>query len=253
MWEHGIPDSRLTVINQIEDKITASGIHRPRYLCKCNCGSDKDVIAIAYDIKNGNTLSCGCIQREKASLVGKSKCKQNKYDISGEYGIGWTLNTNREFYFDLEDYEKIKDYCWHESVDKTGYHYLVARQKGDKNKNIKMVNIIVGKYYDHKNHNTLDNRKENLRKATLSENAQNKSIQKNNTSGVIGVSYDKNCNKWRAYIRDNKKVKYIGYCNNREDAIKARLQAEAQYYGEFSPQRHLFGQYKINFNGGDLM
>ena len=36
--------------------------------------------------------------------------KYNRYDLSGEYGIGWTTNTNHVFYFDLEDYEKIKDY-----------------------------------------------------------------------------------------------------------------------------------------------
>ena len=43
-------------------------------------------------------------------------CKEikNKYDLSGEYGIGWTHNTEHEFYFDLEDYDIIKYYCWYD-------------------------------------------------------------------------------------------------------------------------------------------
>ena len=37
--------------------------------------------------------------------------KYNTYDLTGEYGIGYT-SKDEEFYFDLEDYDKIKDYCW---------------------------------------------------------------------------------------------------------------------------------------------
>ena len=41
--------------------------------------------------------------------------KYNKYDLLGSFGVGWTTNTNKEFWFDLEDYDKIKDYCWAEN------------------------------------------------------------------------------------------------------------------------------------------
>ncbi len=43
----------------------------------------------------------------------------------------------------------------------------------------------------------------------------------------------------------NKKKKHLGYFINKEDAIKARLIAEKEYFGEFAPQRHLFEQYEI--------
>jgi hypothetical protein len=42
--------------------------------------------------------------------------KFNQYDLSGSYGIGYCSNTNNPFYFDLEDYDLIKDYCWMEVV-----------------------------------------------------------------------------------------------------------------------------------------
>lgn len=44
----------------------------------------------------------------------------------------------------------------------------------------------------------------------------------------------------------NRKTIYLGVFNNKEDAIKARLQAENKYFGEFAPQRRLFSQYGIS-------
>lgn len=246
MAEHGVSDSRLTVIERAENARDG----RTKWLCECNC-KDKTILTVdGSDIRKGHTKSCGCISREKTIERNVNGHKTNKYDLSGPYGVGWTSNTNQEFYFDLEDYDKIKGYCWRECVDKTNYRYLAARVKGEKNKIVKITHVIIGKYYDHKNRNTFDNRKANLRKATFHENARNKSIQKNNTSNVSGVSYDKNCNKWRSYICINNKRQYIGYCDNKEDAIVARLQAEAKYFGEFAPQRHLFEQYEINVKEG---
>lgn len=67
-----------------------------------------------------------------------------------------------------------------------------------------------------------------------------------NTSGYIGVTYDKSRCKWHVTIRENGRTKYIGRFTDKNDAIIARLKAEAKYYGEFSPQRHLFEKYNIN-------
>lgn len=177
------------------------------------------------------------------------KKKYNQYDLSGEYGIGWTTNTNKEFYFDLEDYEKIKDYCWVEEVGTTGYHSVRARVPGE-SKHVIMSWVIVGdKWYDHINRNALDNRKENLRKTTRAENNRNCSISKNNTSGIIGLYWNKRNNNWRSSITVNRKRIELGSFKNKDDAIIARLAAEAKYFGEFAPQRHLFEEYKINIGG----
>lgn len=174
----------------------------------------------------------------------KRKC--NRYDLSGEYGIGWTSNTNKQFYFDLEDYDKIKDYCWIEETGTTGYSSIRARVPGESRKVIMQWVIVGDKWYDHINRNPLDNRKENLRRATRTENNRNCSISKNNTSGIIGVGWNKRNNSWRVRITVDRKPIEIGSFENKEDAIKARLEAEAKYFGEFAPQRHLFEQYNIN-------
>ena len=53
----------------------------------------------------------------------------------------------------------------------------------------------------------------------------------------------------RSYININGRQIHLGLFQNKEDAIKIRLKAEAKYYGEFAPQKHLFEQYKINIGG----
>ena len=239
---------RLVVLKQADDYIEPkSGQHKACWWCQCDCGSDPFVV-LQNNLKRQNgTKSCGCINREQASTIHKYSDvhKTNNYDLSNDYGIGWTTNTNREFYFDLEDYDKIKDYCWSETVNTKGYHSLVARDSILK-KNVTMFHILVGKHYDHINRNPLDNRKENLRPATIQENNINRSIQSNNTSGFIGVYFDKHCNKWIAQIKKNRKNIHLGVFQNKEEAIYARLQAELKYFGpEFSPQRHLFKEYGV--------
>lgn len=229
---------RLTVLEQAEDGIQPNGQHRARWLCQCDCGSDPIVI-YGYSLnRKNNTLSCGCLAKE---LVAERSIKNNIYDLSGEYGICYSSNTDEQAYFDLEDYELIKDYCWF--VNNEGY--MVAKKRG-MNWHIFMHHIIFGKYCDHIDRNRLNNTKKNLRPATSSENSQNRSPRSDNTSGVTGVSFSTNENKWIAQVRLNgKKVFYKKYIS-KEDAIRARLLAEKQYFGEYAPQKHLYQQYKIN-------
>lgn len=243
----GMTFSRLTVIQQAEDYVTPMGTHVARWLCKCSCGSLNPIIVEGSKLKNGHTKSCGCLQREMTSVAHK---EYNTYsdeltDEFGKYYIGRTNNTNKEFYVDAEDLKEVQKYCWYEHVNvKTGYHSLEACDINT-GKHIKMHYLIVGKYCDHKDRNPLNNRRFNLRQATLSENTQNRSRQKNNTSGVTGVYWDKSRNKWYAVININKKPVNLGRFSNKEDAIITRLNAEYEYYGEFAPQKHLFKDYKI--------
>lgn len=82
---------------------------------------------------------------------------------------------------------------------------------------------------DHINHNRLDNRWANLRAATRSENTRNTSIGKRNTSGFVGVTWDKRRSKWMAQIIVNRKNIYLGQFLQISDAVKARLDADVKY------------------------
>jgi len=243
MWEHGVPDSRLTIIKQVEDYIEASGAHKAAYLCICNCGNNNYRIARASDIKTGKTKSCGCLHIEQNIITSQQNKKYNKYELTGEYGIGYCYNDNTIFYFDIEDYDKIKDYSW--AHNNRGYVSATLF----KNKRVLMHRLILNNKFeiiDHINKNRTDNRKCNLRGCTKSQNGANSNVPKNNISGFIGVSFVKKTNKWCARITVDYKDMHLGTFNNKEDAIRARLKAEKEYFGEFAPQRHLFKQYKIN-------
>lgn len=167
--------------------------------------------------------------------MGKSVTKKfNVYNINGEYGIGYDCN-NKQFYFDTEDYDKIKCYCWY--VDEHGYVRTIRN-----NKKIYLhrfvMNIINDKniIVDHINRNRNDCRKSNLRLVNDTQSAINKGIKSNNTSGTIGVSFSKLHQKWESYITVNKKRIHLGIFKDYDDAVKVRKEAEEKYFGEYAPE-----------------
>lgn len=89
-----------------------------------------------------------------------------------------------------------------------------------------------GQVVDHINHNTLDNKRStNLRVVTNAENIQNRiKLQKNNTSGVSGVVWDKRRGKWKAQIQVNAKMINLGSYKNKDDAVKIAIQARLKYH-----------------------
>lgn len=92
---------------------------------------------------------------------------------------------------------------------------------------------------DHIDGNKINNKIENLRKATHSENNRNRSKPSNNTSGYKGVAWHKQENKWRAYITINQKQISLGLYDDKEDAVKAYNNAATKYHGEFAKLNNL--------------
>ena len=87
---------------------------------------------------------------------------------------------------------------------------------------------------DHINGDKLDNRKNNLRIVTRSQNMMNKKRQKNNTSGFKGVSRSKEKKKWYARICYQGKEYFIGSFNNEKEAAKAYNIKAKEYFGTFA-------------------
>ena len=212
-----------------------------QWWCLCDCQLDKPqdeqelVLVVSTNLTREITKSCGCLQREIASEI---HSKPNQYDLSGEYGIGYTSQPDSygryEFYFDKEDFCKIKNYTWSFSND-----YL----RDTKDRSIAMHQIILptedGLMPEHIHGSTTknDNRKSNLRPATQTQNLMNTKLRTDNTSGVKGVHWRKDTNKWHATIWVNKQCVSLGCFNGFNEAVAARKEAEEKYFGEFSYEK----------------
>ena len=200
-------------------------------------------------MKRGHSKSCGCIKKEQKEntlkrqmeeKIRKKEEQQNKkyqkFDLSGKYGIGYTNNTDLHgrnyFYFDLEDYDKIKNYTWY------------FGNKGEvltkiNNTSLLLHRLIMGVddfnvQVDHIKHKRYDNRKSQIRIVDNSKNQMNTITRKDNTSGQKGVAWHRGSMKWYAYINKDKKRINLGYYDNIEDAINARINAENKYHNEYS-------------------
>jgi hypothetical protein len=99
-------------------------------------------------------------------------------------------------------------------------------------------------HIDHINHQTDDNRIENLRDVTGSQNQWNGSIRSGTTSQYKGVCWDKASNKWKAYIRINGKRTHLGYFEIEIDTARAYDRAALEHFGMYA---------KLNFSIEDYL
>jgi hypothetical protein len=116
-------------------------------------------------------------------------------------------------------------------ISSDGYRYF-----GFKGKTLKthraiylMKTGILPKFVDHEDQNRLNNKWGNLRDATMTDNNRNCGLQKNNQSGVVGVSWSASRKKWVAMIWHESKPIPLGRFLDKQEAIKARKDAEIFY------------------------
>ena len=231
---------KLTVIGESPNKKWGQRL----WVCKCDCGNTVEVCG--GNLKSGHTNSCGCINLERIKCL--SKHKHNVYIEHEDYLEGQDDKGN-SFFIDKEDYNKICKYYWYKTQE--GY-WATSYVVNGKTKTIKLHQIVCpeadGKLMvpDHLDRNPSNNRKNNLAVKSRRDNSLNSGLQTNNKSGIIGVSWSKTENKWRASINiSNGKQRIIGRYDFKIDAIIARLKAEKEYYGDSAPQKSLFKEYGI--------
>lgn len=126
---------------------------------------------------------------------------------------------------DAEDAPKLVQYNWYVDKSKIKSHRLFYfKAYMGMGKYVMMHRYIMGlidydsiHVIDHINHITLDNRKQNLCIATISENIQNSRVSQRNKVNCKGVSYDKQHKKWSAYRKIDGKMRKKLF-SNLEDA-----------------------------------
>lgn len=95
-----------------------------------------------------------------------------------------------------------------------------------------LFNDFIPKFIDHINGNKSDNRIENLRPATKTQNGYNRKLGSDNKSGVKGVCWQQG--KWIAGIKVNGKRIHLGYFDDIAMAEKVVIDARHKYHGEFA-------------------
>jgi hypothetical protein len=149
-------------------------------------------------------------------------------------------------YLDIEDLQKLLDYPFkfHPAENNAGYYLKATKYLKLENSKPAYEVIIFHRYIlgfgkgdeeevDHINHNTLDNRKENLRIITNAKNClYRKGKNKNNTSGYRNIC--KINDWWVVQLQVDKKNKRIGKFKDLCDAIDCARQMRKEFYGEFA-------------------
>ena len=97
-----------------------------------------------------------------------------------------------------------------------------------------IMNAPKGVLVDHRNCDSLDNRRSNLRFATRTENIRNRRKMKNSRSQYIGVYFSKQKGKWETRIMYQRKRIYLGRYDCQIDAAHAYDKAAKKYFGEFA-------------------
>jgi hypothetical protein len=144
------------------------------------------------------------------------------------------LTQGQDAIVDVEDFEWISRWNWNAHWDHHAKCFYARRQQSGKTimMHREIMHLKIGQLADHKNGNSLDNRKQNLRLATVSQNTANTKNKSENSSGYRGVS--RHGKRWRAVVVHHGRYISIGTFATREMAARAYDQIAQKMFGEFA-------------------
>ena len=153
------------------------------------------------------------------------------------------LTQGKSALVDDEDFDHVNQWKWCARKSHNSYYairtaYLGGGRKNQKIKTVYLHRLIIGakrgEEIDHRNGDSLDNQKNNLRRCTHAQNMQNMKRQIGKTSEHKGVSWYKPTQKWIAKIVHGGEQIHLGYFVAESDAAKAYNEAAKKYFGEFA-------------------
>ena len=247
------------------------------WMCECNCELKNRVIVLGSSLRSGHTKSCGCLFKEHASQFSKTHGMRNTpiytswqsmkdrcnnvnnkdYYLYGGRGIIYNIKWNsfEEFYKDMGETwflgGTIDRINTNGNYEPNNCRWATMKEQ-NLNKNSNIICIINGENlalsevsikYNIIYTTLIARYKSGLRNEELISPILNKAELQSN---IIGVTWDKNSNKWSSRLEKDYKMIYLGTFKDMDDAIKARLQAEiVNLCKENAPQKHLFEFYTV--------
>ena len=211
----------------------------------------------------GKCLNCGAIKPVDIKLLKRNPPKRCSFCSNIGHHSSISSNTNQfvsydsyaiiniqykkeivTVYIDLEDLEKCSNKYWRISKKRNKY-YVVS---GPKDSQIYLHQFVFGKApkgyeIDHKDGNSLNNRKENLRYLTRQDNARNTRARLDCQIGIKGISQDKRTKKYTVDFCFNHKRYYFKPWTSLEEACWCRFVAEEYFSLELISNNPLFEQY----------
>lgn len=141
------------------------------------------------------------------------------------------LTQDKVALIDDDDLDLVDGYKWHAHCNQSGHWYAKTRS-GTLSMHRQIMNPSEGFEVDHINGDGLDNRRENLRIVTSTQNKGNMKKQEGRSSEYKGVTWDKSRNKWIVHIHKQDKQVYLGRYFDEEIAAKVYDDAAREYFGE---------------------
>ena len=130
---------------------------------------------------------------------------------------------------DLEDYERVKDYKWYVKEKNYVYNCKLGRLSRY------LLGITNPKLdTDHEDHDTLNNRKYNIRPCTRTQNNANRNKRKDNTSGYKGVMWCARDKRWITQIGINGQLVHLGSYTDKREAAKRYNKEAYKLWGNFA-------------------
>lgn len=205
---------KLQVLGFSHFKDQPSGQRKSQWNCVCECGNT--CLVAGYNLTTDHTTSCGCVQKQRTSTAktthGMTESTTYKTWLSMKERC---TNPNSQSYKEYGGVGVLVCERWINSFENF-LEDMGVRPRGMSLNRINSVNLYS---------------KETCEWASCSLQGYDQKIRNTNTSGKTGVSYNNRQQKWCSYIhKDNKRI-HLGFFELKEDAIKARLIAEIQYFG----------------------
>lgn len=170
-----------------------------KVLCHCDCGNDK--VITKSKILNGQVKSCGCQQFDwREDLTGQKFNMLTVIKKVSTSPVKWLCKCDCGNTIEVD----------------------TARLKGNKIKSCGCLKTVKYAQEGIKKFNYIG--------TNIKAISPGRKINKNNKSGVMGVFYYKRTQKWTAYITLKRERVLLGYFDNKEEAIKARKEAEKKYF-----------------------